>query len=88
MALVKAGADRQEMHERIRLLALKAWETFSQRSENPLMEELCHDAKLLEYLSEQEIRFLMEARPHVGDAPQRARALAKSIQEIVKIKEP
>ncbi|HEY5271516.1 MAG TPA: adenylosuccinate lyase [Anaerolineales bacterium] len=88
MALVKAGANRQEMHERIRSHALKAWEALGRGSENPLADDLCRDAELTEYLSEQEIRLLMEARSHVGDAPERARALARVIQEIVKHKEP
>jgi len=88
MALVKAGADRQEMHARIRSHALKAWETLSRGGENPLADDLCRDAELTEYLEEQEIRLLMVARSHVGDAPERARALAKAIQEIVKYKEP
>jgi adenylosuccinate lyase len=88
MALVKAGANRQEMHERIRSHALKAWEALGRGGENPLADDLCRDAELTEYLSEQEIRLLMEARSHVGDAPERARALARVIQEIVKRKEP
>ncbi len=88
MALVKAGADRQEMHERIRSHALKAWETLGLGGENPLADDLCRDAELTEYLSEQEIRLLMSARLYVGDASERARALAKAIQEIVKYKEP
>ncbi|HEX7621103.1 MAG TPA: adenylosuccinate lyase [Anaerolineales bacterium] len=83
MGLVKAGANRQEMHERIRLYALKTWETLGQGVENPLADNLCRDAKLAEYLSEQDIRHLMVANSHIGDAPDRARALAKSIQEIV-----
>ncbi|MBE3066613.1 MAG: adenylosuccinate lyase [Chloroflexi bacterium] len=87
MALVKAGADRQEMHARIRSHALNAWETLSRGGENPLADDLCRDAELTEYLEEQEIRLLMVARSHVGDAPERARALAKAIREIVKFKE-
>ncbi len=88
MALVKSGADRQEMHARIRSQALKAWDAIGRGSENPLADDLCRDAELTEYLSEQEIRLLMAARSHVGDAPERARALAKAIQEIVKHKGP
>jgi adenylosuccinate lyase len=84
MALVKAGADRQEMHALIRSHALKAWETLGLGGENPLADDLCRDAELTEYLEEQEIRSLLVARSHVGDAPERARALAKAIQEIVK----
>jgi adenylosuccinate lyase len=84
MALVKAGADRQEMHARIRSHALKAWETLSLRGENPLADDLCRDAELTEYLGEQEIRLLLSTRSYVGDAPGRARSFAKTIQEMVK----
>ena len=86
MALVKAGADRQEMHESIRSHALKAWETLSRSGENSLADDLCRDAELTEYLSEQEIRLIMTAGSYVGDAPVRARVLAKSILKIVKYK--
>jgi adenylosuccinate lyase len=79
MALVKKGADRQEMHERIRTLAMKAWEALRADGENPLTAELCRDAEMTEYLSEAEIRTLMDARSYVGDAPARAREMAKRI---------
>ena len=79
MALVKSGADRQEMHERIRTNAMQAWEAVRLGEENPLVSRLCQDAELTEYLSEQEIRSLMDARFHVGDAPARAREMAKSL---------
>ncbi|KAF0108335.1 MAG: adenylosuccinate lyase [Anaerolineaceae bacterium] len=81
MALVKAGADRQEMHERLRGHAMKAWEAIRTGGENPLASLLCQDAILTEYLSEEDIRRLMDARSHVGDAPQRAREMAKLINE-------
>jgi adenylosuccinate lyase len=83
MALVKAGADRQEMHERLRGHAMKAWEAIRTGGENPLTALLCKDAILTEYLSEEDIRRLMDARSHVGDAPARAREMAKAIAEIV-----
>jgi adenylosuccinate lyase len=83
MALVKSGADRQEMHERIRSHAMKAWEAVRAGEENPLASLLCKDAIMTEYLSEEELRRLMDARSHLGDAPERAREMAKTIQEIV-----
>jgi adenylosuccinate lyase len=82
MALVKAGADRQEMHERIRMNAMQAWEAVRRGEENPLTGLLCLDAELTEYLSEQEIRSLMNARLHVGDAPARARQMAEKLLQI------
>jgi adenylosuccinate lyase len=83
MALVKAGADRQEMHACIRRHALAAWEVNNQGGENSLLDDLCRDARIADYMKEQEIRSLMVADSHVGNAPERARALAKSIQESI-----
>jgi adenylosuccinate lyase len=79
MALVKSGADRQRMHERIRMNSMRAWEAVRRGEENPLAATLCQDAELTKYLPEQEIHSLMDARSHVGDAPRRARALAKDL---------
>jgi adenylosuccinate lyase len=83
MGLVKAGADRQKMHEQIRVHALKAWDTISHGGPNPLSDELCRDAELTKYLPEQEIRRIMTAMPNVGNAPKQARALARTIRDNV-----
>jgi len=83
MALVKAGADRQAMHERIRLHSLRAWETIRQGAGNPLADDLCRDAEINTYLPEPEIRSLMTVHSYLGDAPQRARRLVKVIEDSV-----
>ena len=80
MALVKAGADRQAMPECIRRNAMQAWEAVRRGEENPLVALMCQDGELTEYLPEQEIRILMDARSHVGDAAERARQMARKIQ--------
>ena len=80
MALVKAGADRQVMHARIRQHALAAWEALQGGSENPLLGLLLDDADLKGYLPAAQIRQLMEAGAHLGNAPARARALAEQIR--------
>ncbi len=79
MALVKSGADRQEMHERIRLIALQAWELLKRGEENPLVSLMCEDAELTKYLPEQKMRALMDSSSYVGDAPRRARQIAKTL---------
>jgi adenylosuccinate lyase len=56
MAVVKEGADRQEMHARLRSHALVAWEAVDRGEENPLIDDLCKDAELSEYLPQQEIQ--------------------------------
>jgi adenylosuccinate lyase len=86
MALVKGGADRQEMHALLRSHALKAWQTLKLGVDNPLIEDISMDAKFAEYLSKQDIRQLLGAKSQIGDAPERARQLANEIQEVVNIK--
>ncbi len=81
MALGKAGADRQEMHERLRGHAMTAWEAIQAGAANPLDELVSNDEVLLEYLGASELRQLMQAASHLGDAPERALALARSLRE-------
>ncbi|MGZ6346019.1 MAG: adenylosuccinate lyase [Anaerolineales bacterium] len=83
MNLVKAGADRQEMYSILRSHALKAWQTLKLGMENPLIDDICMDANIGEYLSTQNIRQLMEAKSQIGDAPERARWMANEIQMVV-----
>ena len=85
MALCKAGADRQDMHERIRQHAMNAWAKvqLGERDipiSNPLIELIAHDETMLSYLPENKLRALMDASDHVGDAPERARELARIIR--------
>ncbi|MEK6222015.1 MAG: adenylosuccinate lyase [Chloroflexota bacterium] len=80
MALGKKGADRQEMHERIREHSLAAWEAMQQVENNPLVDMMQNDEAFTSLLSEDEITKLMNADAYVGDAPQRAVELAKTIQ--------
>ncbi len=71
MELVKAGADRQEMHERIRQHTMAAWDAIHRGEENPLMERLSSDDALLAFLPAGRIRALLNAVTLVGDAPAR-----------------
>jgi adenylosuccinate lyase len=80
MALVRAGADRQAMHERLRQHSMAAWAEVGRSGRNPLCEMLREDAELLRYLSRERIDELMDVNAHVGDAPARARALAEAIR--------
>jgi adenylosuccinate lyase len=84
MELVKAGADRQEMHELIRQHSLAAWSAIQQGRPNPLIEQLTTDSVLLTYLPVQRVEALLDAGEYVGDAPQRARKLAAMIRAAAK----
>jgi len=83
MALCKAGADRQEMHERIRKHAMNAWAKVELGEPNPLIDLIIHDETMIAYLPENELRTLTNASAQVGDAPERAMALAKQIRSTI-----
>ncbi len=80
MALGKAGADRDEMHARLRQHALTAWEALQEGQPNPLAGLIARDPEFLQYLPLDALQSLMDASHHLGDAPQRARALAEQIR--------
>ncbi len=84
MAAVKGGADRQEMHEVIREHSLVAWAELAEGQANPLLRLLFTDHRVTAYFSQTQIETLMQASSYVGDAPQRAKELARQIREQVK----
>jgi adenylosuccinate lyase len=83
MALVKAGADRQEMHERLRQHALAAWQAVQAGQPNPLAAAICQDGAFTRYLPPSGLAVLMEINAHTGDAPLRARQLAQRIETTI-----
>ncbi|HHS97636.1 MAG TPA: adenylosuccinate lyase [Chloroflexi bacterium] len=76
MELVKAGADRQAMHEVLREHSMVAWEAVRRGQPNPLPDRLAADPRLTAHLLPDRIRALLDATGYVGDAAERARALA------------
>jgi adenylosuccinate lyase len=84
MALVKAGADRQEMHERLRDHAMTAWQSVRQNLPNPLAELVTHDPVLVQYLPLETLRSLMQVHKYTGFAAQRTREMAQQIQKEIR----
>lgn len=83
MALVKAGADRQEMHERLREHAMTAWQQVQQGQPNPLASLVTRDPQISHFLSSSELQPLLQVDAYVGAAPQRTKALAQEIREAI-----
>ncbi len=82
MRLVRAGADRQEMHELLRDVAMEAWAAVEMGQPNPLPGLLSTDSRLLRFLSADELRReALNVSDYVGDAPERANALARRIRD-------
>ena len=80
-ALVRAGADRQAMHARLREHSLAAREAIGAASPNPLADRLASDTSLLRYLQPARIRGLLEAESYLGLAPARAHEMASMIRD-------
>lgn len=80
-ALVRAGADRQEMHDRIRDHSMRAWESLGRGEHNPIIESLCTDTAILTHVQPTRIRELMNIKTYTGLAPERARRFAAQITE-------
>src|SRR5690606_39862591 len=76
MVAVKRGGDRQVLHEVIREHSLAAWDALRLQQPNPLVESLSTDARVTAHVPTDEVRALLDATAYVGDAPERARALA------------
>jgi adenylosuccinate lyase len=83
MEAVRAGGNRQDLHEQLREHSMAAWAAIRDGRDNPLIDLLCTDAAITAHLPEQHIRQLMNAADYVGTAPDRARALAAQIRRIL-----
>jgi adenylosuccinate lyase len=71
------------MHEVLREVAMRAYEEIEAGQPNPLVELLESDERLHVYLTPEAIRDALDVRDYVGDAPERALAMAHKIREVV-----
>ncbi len=83
MRLVKAGADRQEMHELLRRHALQSWQSLQEGGENSLAQQLASDPELHRYLTPDDIAAAMQVEGYTGIAADRAGEMAKKIRQVV-----
>jgi adenylosuccinate lyase len=80
MEAVRSGGNRQELHEIIREHSLMAWEALRHHQPNPLIDSLSADRQITALVSPERVKQLLNAEAYVGDAPQRARAMAAKIR--------
>ena len=79
MEAVRAGGNRQTVHETIRRCAMMAWEALDNGESNPLRRLLVEERALTALVDPAEIRRLLDPDKHIGTAPKRARALVARI---------
>ncbi|MGZ3498670.1 MAG: adenylosuccinate lyase [Vulcanimicrobiaceae bacterium] len=82
MEAVRAGGNRQDLHEVLRSAAMESWNAIAQGQDNPLGRLLTEDQELTTRVDPAEIRRMLDPTTHVGTAPQRARALVTKIEEL------
>ncbi len=83
MMAARAGADRQALHARLREHAMVAWEAVRSGAPNPLPERLAGDPEITRWVPPETLQSLLEVHRHIGDAPERARAMAQEIRRIL-----
>lgn len=81
MLLSKKGADRQEIHQRLRDHSLQAWAVVRQGEPNPLIALVAGDPVFQEYLSSDELNQAMQGEAYLGDAVVRAKEFAMGIKD-------
>lgn len=81
MALAKAGADRQAIHERLRELAMQAREDKEVGETAAFVQLVTSEEIFLEYIGAEQMGELLDTSNYVGDAPSRALEFAKIIRE-------
>jgi adenylosuccinate lyase len=84
MQAVKAGGDRQQLHEVIREHSLTAWQALQLGQPNPLAALLANDERITRWVPSTALPGLLTAAAHVGDAPERARHFAQSIRQLIR----
>jgi adenylosuccinate lyase len=82
MEAVRAGGDRQHLHESLRRASMEAWAAVGRGEDNPLSRLLTEERALTALVDPAEIRHLLDPSSYVGTAPQRARLLADRIESL------
>jgi len=78
----KRGADRQELHERLREASMQAWEALGRGERNPLPEILSRDPIVARYVKASELGELLEPARYTGLARSRALDVAKRLKNL------
>lgn len=79
---VKKGADRQEMHEVLREISMRAWEDIQEGNPNPMEDLLEENSHIGKYLKPIEITNLLDAQNHIGNANKKALEIKEKIVKL------
>ncbi len=71
METVKEGANRQELHEVLRNLSMKAWTNIQEEKTNPLFQLIKENNTISKYISKEKLQTLLDPKKHLGLATRR-----------------
>ncbi len=84
MEMVKRGEDRQDIHEKIRVLSFQAWNDVSNGKNNPLKDLIINDPQIKEKISLSMLKDLLDPSMYIGDAVSRTELfVSKSIKPVL-----
>ncbi len=81
MAAVKNGADRQEIHEELRVLSMTAWQAIQEGQANPLFDLVKNAEQVSRWVTPDEIKQLFKIEEYIGIAETRSREMAHQIRD-------
>lgn len=84
MAAVKAGADRQEMHEVLRTLSMAAWQQIQSGQANPLIELVSQEDRITRWVKLADLKQLFAVEGYTGIAESQARQMVAGIRQQMK----
>lgn len=79
---VKKGADRQKMHEVLREISIKAWDSIQSREENPLEKLFIQSDEIEKYLTKEEVQKILDAKNYIGNAKEKALTIVEKIAKL------
>lgn len=78
----KRGANRQELHEALREVSMKAWGEVQEGKKNRMKELVVASKYIMGFIPKKEIERLFNVSTHIGNAPDRALLLVKQIEAV------
>lgn len=77
---VKNGANRQDLHEKIREISMEAWGKVNTEGVNPLVNIIKSDKMISTYIKKEKIENLLNPSSHIGLASNYCQKLIKEIK--------